>query len=135
MDAEEFGRPCSPTDTHISSGSTQENTSMYGNAFRRVSTAVSFLRGLRDHTHCYNFQSPTSSLSRNNSEVNMSDLELLTYNSIDDKKESDKLKHSDGQMLKKSKSFSPGDQRVRSAHFRSGSSKKKTLQIPKIEIT
>ena len=134
QEAKDAGRPWSPTDTHISSGSQPENPSLYGNAFRRVSTAVSFLRGLRENTHCYNFnQSPTSSLSRHGSEVNMSDLELLTYNSIDDGKE--KVKHSERKLMKKSKSFSPGDKAIRTVPFKSGSSKKKTLQIPKIEIT
>ena len=139
-DAEDSGRPCSPTDTNISNNSQQESGSMYGNAFRRVSTAVSFLRGLRDHGQCYNFSSPTNSLSRHDSEVNMSDLELLTYNNIDDNtekrsKHSEHSKDSDRKFLQKSKSFSPGDKSLRPLSFKSISSKKKTLQIPKIEIT
>ena len=134
QEAQESGRPWSPTDTHISSGSQQENTGLYGNAFRRVSNAVSFLRGMRDSNHRYNVnQSPTSSLSRNGSEVNMSDLELLTYNTIEDGKGKDK--QSEKKHLKKSKTFSPGDNRIRNVPFKSSSSKKKSLQIPKIEIT
>ena len=74
----------------------------------------------------------------------MSDLELLTYNSIEDRKEDRKDKRRDseqvtrrpnGQMVQKSMTFSPGDKKIRTVPFKSGSSKKKTLEIPKIQIT
>ena len=51
----ERGRPLSPTDTNISNGSQQESTSMYGNAFRRASIAIKFLRTISQHS------SPTGS--------------------------------------------------------------------------
>ena len=147
-EAEASGRPWSPTDTHISSGSTQENTSMYGNAFRRVSTAVSFLRKLRDN-QTYSFQSSNSSLSRNNSEgnmVNMADVELLNYSSLDSRKEDRRGKRRDSEQynrplninskkVQKSMTFSPGDKKTWNVPFKSGKSKKKTLEVPKIEIT
>lgn len=50
IDSVEKGRPLSPTDTHISNGSQPESTSMYGNAFRRASFAITFLRTLSQHS-------------------------------------------------------------------------------------
>ncbi|KAL4223762.1 hypothetical protein ACF0H5_017228 [Mactra antiquata] len=54
----ERGCPMSPTDTHISASGQQESTSMYGNAFRRASYAIRFLRTL---SHTSRESSPTGS--------------------------------------------------------------------------
>ncbi|XP_053375519.1 atrial natriuretic peptide receptor 2-like isoform X2 [Mercenaria mercenaria] len=70
-DSIERGRPLSPTDTHISNGSQQESTSMYGNAFRRASIAIKFLRTISQHS------------SPNGSKATMCDFDIDNDNDLD----------------------------------------------------
>ena len=73
----------------------------------------------------------------------MADVELLNYNSLDSKKDRRGKRRDSEQYnrplntkgVQKSMTFSPGDKKTWTVPFKSGSSKKKTLQIPKIEIT
>lgn len=65
-EAQNQGRPASPTESYISAG--DQNDSMYGNAFRKTSLAVRFIRALS-----------TESLpneSRSASEVTVRDLNV-----------------------------------------------------------
>ncbi|KAL3857439.1 hypothetical protein ACJMK2_012110 [Sinanodonta woodiana] len=141
---EESGRPASPTDTHISNGSQNESTSMYGNAFRRASMAISFIKRVASIENSPATSRTPSEVSvrrsgsRTPSEVTVQDLDMSYDSMTSEHHPAKETLHQHGSFDKAHIS----DDSDNSCHgdklFVSRGSKKhksNRLTIPKIEIS
>ncbi|WAR03739.1 ANPRA-like protein [Mya arenaria] len=137
----ERGRPPSPTDTCISSGSQFESTSMYGNAFRRASNAILFIRQLSNQSN-YSGHSK-SRLVINNCDEEKDPGDMLTLPVTDGKNSSMILPRSESGRLSadghKHTHGSSGHRKRKKAKTRHKSpdvtSTDHKFLIPKIEVT
>ncbi|KAH3894135.1 atrial natriuretic peptide receptor 2-like isoform X2 [Dreissena polymorpha] len=142
-------RPHSPTDTHISTGSQFESTSMYGNAFRRASFAIRFIRQISSHSRessVYGSDMNLQDLNDNYDDNNVEDAGTMLKIPIDNKLSNNssrrppelappKLYLSDGTQSCSSESSCGNRRKRKKSKKKRQEEREQGFQIPTIQIT